>query len=43
MLFDENVSFGLEQTRAPHPDFGAEAWTATEALESLSDRSLPAG
>lgn len=41
MLFDENVSLGLEQTRGP-TDFGEEAWTGTEALEALEDRSFPA-
>jgi len=39
MLFDENVSFGLEQTRG-RPDFGAEAWTAETELETVEDASL---
>jgi hypothetical protein len=43
MLFDENVSFGLKQTRAARQDFGAQAWTGATELEALGDRPLPAG
>ena len=43
MIFDENVSFGLEQTRARREDFGAQAWTGEDELESVGDRRLPAG
>jgi hypothetical protein len=43
MLFDENVSFGLKQTRAVRQDFGPQAWTADTELETLGDRRLPAG
>lgn len=42
MIFDKNVSFGLEQTRAARQDFGAEAWTGEAELETVGDRRLPA-
>lgn len=42
MIFDENVSFGLEQTRAARQDLGARAWTAEEELGEVGDRRLPA-
>jgi hypothetical protein len=41
MLFDDNVSFGLEQTRAAPQDFGQQAWTGATELETLGDESLP--
>jgi hypothetical protein len=42
MLFDKNVSFGLEPTRAARQDFGTEAWTGDDELETIVDRQLPA-
>jgi len=42
MLFDDNVSFGLEQTRAGPRDFGQQAWTGATELETMGDQSLPA-
>ena len=42
MIFDKNVSFGLEQTRAARQDFGAQAWTGEDELASVGDRRLPA-
>jgi hypothetical protein len=42
MIFDKNVSFGLEQTRAARQDFGAQAWTGEDELETVGDRRLPA-
>lgn len=39
MLFDENVSLGVERTRGR--DRGARAWTADSELASVRDRSLP--
>jgi hypothetical protein len=42
MVFDKNVSLGLEQTRGlEERDLGARAWTGEVALESLADRRLP--
>jgi hypothetical protein len=43
MIFDENVSFGLKQTRAVRQDFGPQAWTADAELEAVGDRRLQAG
>lgn len=42
MLFDDNVSFGLEQTRAEPRDFGPQAWTGATELEAMGDQSLQA-
>jgi hypothetical protein len=43
MIFDKNVSFGLEQTRGlEEQDFGAQAWTGEAELETVDDRRLPA-
>jgi hypothetical protein len=42
MLFDKNVSFGLEQTRGARQDFGAQAWTGDAELETVGNRPLPA-
>jgi hypothetical protein len=41
MVFDENVSFGLEQTRAARRDLGEQAWTGKEELGAVGDRPLP--
>jgi hypothetical protein len=43
MIFDKNVSFGLEQTRRlGEQDFAAQAWTGEAELEAVGDRRLPA-
>jgi hypothetical protein len=43
MKFDDNVSFGLERTRAAARDLSARAWTGKDELGTVGDRRLPAG